>query len=78
MTTEEKRGRKKNMSASKQTRIDSLMHMGSFAGSSLAMFSLFSYYQAYGREDYRHWGRGGWLGGVGVPAQDSLRPGSDL
>lgn len=34
------------------------MHMGSFAGSSLAMFSLFFYDQAYGREDYSHWGWG--------------------
>lgn len=45
------------------------MHMGSFAGSSLAMFSLFSYYQAYGREDYRHWGRGGGCGG-GCPSAE--------
>lgn len=74
MTGEEKGGEEKSTSASKQTGIDSLMHTGSLAASSLAMFSLFSYYQAYGREDYRHWGRTG----VGVPVQDSLQPGSDL
>lgn len=42
------------MSASKQTGIDALMRTGSFSGSSLAIFSLFFYDQAYGREDYRH------------------------
>lgn len=50
MTVEEKGG-EKSTSASKPTGIDALMHTGSFAVSSLAMFSLFSYYQAYGRED---------------------------
>lgn len=77
MTRVEKRERKKKHVSIQTNAHDSLMHTGSFAGSSLAMFSLFCYYQAYGRGDYRHWGPEGGQGwgvvGGGVPGLAAAR-----
>lgn len=58
---ERRKGEEKSTSASKQTGFNSLMHTGSFATSLLALVGLFSYCQAYGRKDYRHWEWRGWL-----------------
>lgn len=75
MTGEEKGGEKKHISI--QTNRNRLVNAHRELCSQFTGYVYFiSEYQAYGREDYRHggWGRG-W---VGVPVQDSLRPGSDL